>query len=68
MGQQSIIHAVKIKPRPALSEPRTSLIEENDELSGKPLSETLTDSMFSSDDSMRSNTSGLEESSSKTTG
>lgn len=65
LGQQSILHAVKITPRSKISQPTTSLIEEddtnNDEQNQKPLCETLTDSMFSTDESLRSNTSGIEE-------
>lgn len=68
MGQQSILHVVKVKPKSELTAPRTSLIEEDDEQGGKPLCETLTDLMFSSDESSRSNNSGLEEQLSKTSG
>lgn len=61
MGQQSILHAVKVKPKLKLREISSSVIEEDDEHSGKPLCETLTDSMFSSDESSRRISSGLEE-------
>lgn len=64
MGQQSILHAVKVKPKSKLIGQRTSLIIEDDEQGGKPLCETLTDSMFSSDESSRRISTGLEENSS----
>ncbi|KAJ8918341.1 hypothetical protein NQ315_008034 [Exocentrus adspersus] len=50
LGQQSILHAVKIKVKPKLREIKGSLVEEIEEQCTKPLCNTLKDVMFSSDD------------------
>ncbi|KAJ8935967.1 hypothetical protein NQ314_012548 [Rhamnusium bicolor] len=60
LGQQSILHAVKIKSKPKLQELDGSVIEENEEQSGKPLCETLKDAMFSSEDNTTNDDSGIE--------
>ncbi|CAH1117758.1 unnamed protein product [Phaedon cochleariae] len=56
LGQQSILHAVKVRGRlrTTLPPPSTSLIEDIDEQASKPLSETLNDTMFSNEDSSKS--------------
>lgn len=53
LGQQSVLHAVKIRRKimKLPQESSSSLIEENEDQSSQPLSKTLDDSMFSHDDS-----------------
>lgn len=46
---------MKINPKSKFIKTEPSLIEEDDEQSGKPLCETLTDSMFSSEDTTKTN-------------
>nr|CAI5836112.1 unnamed protein product [Callosobruchus analis] len=53
LGQRSILHAVKVKSRSLLPKPRHSFIDEDDEYGSKPLCETLTDTMFSNEDSSK---------------
>lgn len=50
LGEQSILHAIKIKKKSKV-EPSTSIVneEKENEEEGKPLCESLRDSMFSSD-------------------
>ncbi|KAG5877385.1 hypothetical protein JTB14_027996 [Gonioctena quinquepunctata] len=62
LGQQSILHAVKIQSRTRnkLREPCSSVIEETEESGSKPLCETLNDTMFSNEDSSKSS-SNIEE-------
>lgn len=47
MGQQSILHAVKVR-RKSLPKPQNSFIDEEEE-NVKPLCETLTNVMFSNE-------------------
>lgn len=50
-----------MKPKIKVTDISATVIEEDDEHTGKPLCETLTDSMFSSDENSRRVSSGLEE-------
>nr|XP_023030053.1 E3 ubiquitin-protein ligase parkin [Leptinotarsa decemlineata] len=56
LGQQSILHAVKIQTRAktVFPEPCSSLIEESEDQGSKPLCETLSDTMFSNEDNSKS--------------
>lgn len=55
MGEQSILHAVKVKNKPKLSEISGTVVEENEEQGSEPLCNTLKDVMFSNEDNIRNN-------------
>ncbi|KAJ8941017.1 hypothetical protein NQ318_006446 [Aromia moschata] len=62
LGEQSILHAVKIKTKTKLPDISTDTIDEIEEQNTRPLCGTLNDAMFSSEDSTRnsSTTSGSD--------
>lgn len=55
MGEKSILHAVKVKNKPKLSEISGSVVEENEEQGSEPLCNTLKDVMFSNEDRTQNN-------------
>ncbi|XP_018572816.1 E3 ubiquitin-protein ligase parkin isoform X2 [Anoplophora glabripennis] len=53
LGEQSILHAVKVKTRSKLSKLSETVVEENEEQGSEPLCNTLKDVMFSNQDNIR---------------